>query len=289
MSGDFAGHPEAKRSKFRRFTREAICRRSEDGSTPATEKIREDLWVLASKLASLADLAAVKTPIDVEPETIISTLDTLRVELQEFLPRVSATMVCACGDAGECKCEDEEKEARADQRTALLCLVHAAERNVTLCDERAREVKRVAGIYGCNFHPGTTCSVCDASPIVGWMYKCVTCDVCICEERRCIASHPLDHEVTLHRSPPPAAPGSDLLVAAEQQQWRVNCIMGHWPIPRARGDKTPRKFLYHVSWEGKGVQPTWEHEDSLCNTELLAAYQRQHQKKRRLQISRSRS
>jgi hypothetical protein len=117
-------------------------------------------------------------------------------------------------------------------------------------------------------------------------YTCTMCNVTLCEKKGCIASHP-DHELQLLRSVPPAAPGSVVLVAVEQQKWRVNCIRGHWAIPKVRGDDTPRKFLYHVSWEGAGVQPTWEHEDALGYVGLLATYQRQHQKKRRLEIARS--
>jgi hypothetical protein len=280
MSGDFAGVPDAKRSKFRRFTREAIGRRSEEGATAVTEKLREDLWILSSKLSSLADLSAVKAPVDVDPESIIANLEDLRNELQGFMPRIDAEVVCESKDM-------DEQEATSEQRAALKCLVHAAEKNAALCDERAKNMKRVSSIYGCNFHPGTTCSVCDASPIIGWLYKCTTCDVCICEERRCVASHPLDHKLTLVRSSPPAAPESDILIAATKQKWRVNCILGHWPIPQKRGDKTPRKYIYHVSWEGKGVPATWEHEYDLGNIDMLVNYQRQFQKKRRIELARS--
>jgi hypothetical protein len=286
MSGDFAGIADAKRSKFRRFTREAIWRSHEDGATLAIGKLREELWVLTSKLSCLADLAAIETPIDIDTDTILANLAELQIEVQAFLPKITAIAAVACACTKECKCNDEKKEAAAEQRTALLCLVHAAERKVALCDERAREMKRVSNIYGCNFHPQSACSVCDSSPIIGWLYKCTTCDVCMCEQKRCITSHPIDHELTLVRSPPPAAPGSAVLVAAEQQQWRVNCIMGHWAIPQNRGDKTQRKYKYHVCWEGKGVEPTWEHEDDLGNSEMLASYQRQHQKRRRLELVR---
>jgi hypothetical protein len=137
--------------------------------------------------------------------------------------------------------------------------MHTAEANATLCDERALEYNprgifnRVSNIYGCSFHPcpgthaGTTCASCNASPIIpgpniGWKYTCTMCNVTPCEKKGCIASHP-DHELQLLRSVPPAAPGSVVLVAAEQQKWRVNCIMGHWPISKVRGYDTPRKFL----------------------------------------------
>jgi hypothetical protein len=284
MSGDFNGQ-ENNKTKFRKFTREAIWMRSSVGSTVLTEKIREDMWIVSSKLACLADLAALEIPVDVDTDAITNHLVELRQDLQGFMPRIEACLVaCGCGERG-CRCDDEEKEGRSEQHAALLSLVHAAELNAALCDERAREFKRVSSIYGCNFHPNTTCSSCNVSPIIGWKYTCTTCNVTMCENKSCIASHP-DHELTLLRSVPAAAPGAVALVEAEQQRWRVNCIMGHWPIPKVRGDNTPRKFLYHVSWEGVGVLPTWEHEDALGNVELLASYQRQHQKKRRLELAR---
>jgi hypothetical protein len=73
LSGDFNGEDNNK-SKFRKFTREAIMIRMHgaEGSTELTEQIREDLWVVASKLSCLADLADVRTPINVELDSIES-------------------------------------------------------------------------------------------------------------------------------------------------------------------------------------------------------------------------
>lgn len=47
MSDDFSGE-DNKKTKFRKFTREAIWKSSEDhdDATPAIAKIREDLWIV---------------------------------------------------------------------------------------------------------------------------------------------------------------------------------------------------------------------------------------------------
>jgi hypothetical protein len=81
MSGDFNGQ-ENNKTKFHKFMREAIWMRSCADSTVLTEQIREDTWIASSKLACLADLAAVEIPVDVDIDTIINHLAELRQDLQ---------------------------------------------------------------------------------------------------------------------------------------------------------------------------------------------------------------
>jgi hypothetical protein len=139
-----------------------------------------DLWILSliSKLSCrLADLAAVDNPLDVDTESITGNLATLRNQLQEFIPRVVIEVACACAPGlvlmvhVYAKTRRRRPEQLAEQCTAIVCFVHDTGKFATHCDERARDMKRVyvyvSGIYGCNFHPGSTCTVCKASPIVG--------------------------------------------------------------------------------------------------------------------------
>jgi hypothetical protein len=65
-----------------------------EGSTELTEQIREDLWVVASKLSCLADLAAVRTPVDVELDSIVTQLAVLRQMVLGFLARIQEVLVC---------------------------------------------------------------------------------------------------------------------------------------------------------------------------------------------------
>jgi hypothetical protein len=80
---------ENNKTKFRKITRDAIWMRSSAGSTQLTEQmmIQEDMWIVmitvSSKLACLADLAAVQTPVDADTDTITNHLAELR-QLQDL-------------------------------------------------------------------------------------------------------------------------------------------------------------------------------------------------------------
>jgi hypothetical protein len=82
----------------------------------------------------------------------------------------------------------------------------------------------------------------------------------------------------LIRSPPPE-PITAVVAAAATQQWVVNSIMDRWPIKKKRGETGPRKYLYHVQWQGKGMAPTWETAEALGNPSLTARYDEQCDKK----------
>jgi hypothetical protein len=112
-----------------------IRRPRDEGSTELTDQIREDLWVVhvASKLSCLADLAAVKTPVDVEVDTIVAHLAELRHEALDISPKIEEILGCTrVGCRAGCNCDDDVKERRREQRAALLSLLHTAEANATL-------------------------------------------------------------------------------------------------------------------------------------------------------------
>jgi hypothetical protein len=262
-------------TKAHSLTKQLIWRRGDEASSTATEKVRESLWRLHVKLTSLADVAGIKSPVGIEADVVKENLTQLETQIAKLILSVVEVSGCACDRT--CSCSDDKKELALSLRASLT----ACTREAKLCAERLTKRMRVEEIYGYTFHPNTECHCCkkNAHPIIGWLYRCPTCNVDLCSNPRCIASHPLDHHLTLIRSPAPDLAESAVVVAAKQQQWVVNSIMDRFPIPKKRNDYGPRRYKYHVQWQGKGLKPSWEHGEDLNNPTLVAQYDAQFARK----------
>lgn len=262
-------------TKAHRLTKLFIWRRDESlEQASAIETVRETLWRLKGRLTSLANLAAIKHP----PAKANITVEAMQNNLALLEEGVGKAKEAASKLAGPgVACEDE------DDNTAIFegfeMTIIACTNEASLCRERLKKLVRTEEIFGFTFHPDTGCSnsSCSARPIIGWRYHCAACNVDLCSKAKCIASHPLDHPLTLIRSPAPTSE-SAAVAAAETQLWVVNSIMDRWPLKRKRGSKEERQYLYHVNWQGEGLTPTWETAESLNNPGMLARYNEQFSK-----------
>jgi hypothetical protein len=276
LDGSFKGRKKKNKAGLRvwastkahRLTKQLIWRREEDAECTEIEKIRETLWRLRVRVVSLANLAGIKAPVGVEAAAIGAYLDKLEAGVQEMKETVENVV----GVVGSCG--DEKTELCKTLNTSIHFCVNEAK----LCRERLNKRVRIEETFGFTFHPGTQCSCCSVQPIVGWRYHCNECDIDLCSNQKCIFSHDLGHPLVLIRSPPPQ-PITAVVTAAEEQRWVVNSIMDRWPLKKKKGEKGPRKYLYHVQWQGKGMAPTWETAEALGNPSLTAQYDEQCDKK----------
>jgi hypothetical protein len=180
-------------TKAHRLTKQMIWRRDEDSECTEIEKIRETLWRVRVRVASLANLAAIKAPVGVTAAAIETNLVVLEARIQEVKEKVEN----AVGVIGECG------EGNTELCKTLHTSIHFCVNEAKLCRERLNRRVRIEETFGFTFHPGTQCSCCGVQPIVGWRYHCNECDIDLCSKNKCIFSHDINHPLVLIRSPPP--------------------------------------------------------------------------------------
>jgi hypothetical protein len=98
-----------------------------------------------------------------------------------------------------------------------------------------------------------------------------------------VSAHPIDHNLVLIRTPAPE-PVDAVIAVVEKQKWVVNSIMDRYPIKKGKGVKGPRRYMYHVQWEGKGLTPTWETAEAMNNPKLIERYNLQFEKGRKKRL-----
>ena len=108
MSGSFGG--VSARTKNFRFCRSSIWMLGEACSSDEVKKVRENLWILRSKLTSLVDLAACKTPVDVDADDLRACLGPLALQIPKLRGEIATAVACKkeCASTADCKCEDGE-------------------------------------------------------------------------------------------------------------------------------------------------------------------------------------
>lgn len=242
----------------------------ENDAQPSAEGVRETFWRLHSKLFSLSNLSAIRAADSpqLDRDAMAAYLDQLQKEVGKLKTAILQVAGCHCFVPGPCSCDDERKELCL----SLLGLHRSCVTEVKLCTDHLELRFRVSQYHGFTFHPNTKCACCTYGPIVGWRYHCETCNVSLCQKDRCIASHNIDHILTLIRTPPAIVDNTPEAAAAEEQKWAVSSIMDRWPLTKKRGDPGPRQYLYHVQWAGIGMKPTWERAEDLNNPEMIALY-----------------